>query len=240
MNSPVFVVQGANAAMAQALVELHPQARFLLLSEHPLERAPACEHIAREGSALDEDFLKKSIQEATERWQRIDGYAHFSGSILLKPLHMTRLDEWEDTLKKHVTTAFLGLKAVVPVFKTQGSGSVVLVSSTAARIGLQNHEAIAAAKGALEAMVRSCAATYAPVRFNAIAPGLTRSRMSKRIVENEQALKTSLNLQAIPQLSEPNDMAQAVAFLLSQQSRMVTGQIIAVDGGLSATKRLGG
>jgi NAD(P)-dependent dehydrogenase (short-subunit alcohol dehydrogenase family) len=114
------------------------------------------------------------------------------------------------------------------------------VSSTAARIGLQNHEAIAAAKGALEAMVRSCAATYAPVRFNAIAPGLTRSRMSKRIVENEQALKTSLNLQAIPQLSEPNDMAQAVAFLLSEQSRMVTGQIIAVDGGLSATKRLGG
>jgi len=238
MNNPVYVVQGANAAMAQEFVNQNLNARFLLLSEHPLEKNFDGDFISCVGSALDEVFLQSSVEQALARWQKIDGYAHFSGSILLKPLHLTRLEEWEGVFSKHVTTAFLGLKAVLPIFKRQGSGSVVLVSSTAARIGLQNHESIAAAKGALEAMVRSCAATYAPIRFNAIAPGLTRSRMSQKICGNEQALKTSLQLQAIQQLAEPQDMANLISFLLSPQSAMITGQIIAIDGGLSSTKRL--
>lgn len=235
---PVYVVQGANSAMARALISLNPNARFVLMSENPLSYTPDVEHISFQGSALDEDFVKKSIQAANESFQGIDGYAHFCGSILLKPLHMTRADEWQDLMNRHVTTAFVGLKSVLPIFKQQGRGSVVLISSTAARIGLQNHEAIAAAKGALEALVRSCSATYAPVRFNCVAPGLTRSRMSQRIVENEASLKASLNLQAIQRLSEAEDPARAVSFLLSEHSQMITAQTIATDGGLSSTKRL--
>jgi NAD(P)-dependent dehydrogenase (short-subunit alcohol dehydrogenase family) len=235
----VYLIQGANSAMARALVSLNPNARFVLLSENPLTYSPDAEHIALQGSAFDEDFLKQAVQAGLEKFEALNGYAHFCGSILLKPLHLTRADEWNEIMGRHVTTAFLGLKAVLPTFRQQGHGSCVLISSTAARIGLQNHEAIAAAKGALEAMVRSCAATYAPVRFNAVAAGLTRSRMSQRIVDNENSLKASLNLQAIPALAEPEDPAQAVSFLLSPQSRMLTGQIIATDGGLSVTKRIG-
>lgn len=238
MSQPVFVLQAANSAMAQQVVLQNPEARFLLLSENPLEFPCSNEHIACVGSALDEDFLKNSIERAVNAWERIDGYAHFSGSILLKPLHMTRIEEWDSVFDKHVKTAFLGLKSVLPVFKKQGSGSVVLISSTAARIGLQNHEAIAAAKGALEALARSCAATYAPVRFNVIAPGLTRSRMSQKLVGNEQALKSSLQLQAIQRLAEPSDMASAISFLLSEQSALITAQTITIDGGLSLTKRM--
>ncbi|NBX17230.1 MAG: SDR family oxidoreductase [Proteobacteria bacterium] len=236
---PVYVIQGANSAMARAVVALNPDARFVLMCENPLSYSPDAEHIALQGSPFDEDFLKQSVQTGLEKFQALNGYAHFSGSILLKPLHLTRADEWQDVMGRHVTTAFLGLKAVLPTFRQQGHGSCVLISSTAARIGLQNHEAIAAAKGALEALVRSCAATYAPVRFNAVAAGLTRSRMSQRIVDNENSLKASLNLQAIQALSEPEDPAQTVSFLLGQQSRMITGQVIATDGGLSVTKRMG-
>lgn len=239
MIQPVYVLQAANSAMAQQVVIQNPQARFLLLSEHPLELACSQEHITCVGSALDEEFLKQSLEQALGAWGRIDGYVHFSGSILLKPLHMTRVEEWDGVFDKHVKTAFLGLKAVLPVFKKQNFGSVVLISSTAARIGLQNHEAIAAAKGALEALARSCAATYAPVRFNVVAPGLTRSRMSQKLVSSEQALKASLQLQAIQRLAEPSDMASVITFLLSEQSSMITAQTLVVDGGLSATKRMG-
>jgi len=239
MITPVYVIQGANSAMARSLIALNPTARFVLLSENPLAFTPDAEHVAFQGSALDEDFLKSSIQAGLEKFQRLDGYAHFCGSILLKPLHLTRFDEWEEVMRRHVTTAFVGLKAILPTFRQQGHGSVVLISSTAARIGLQNHEAIAAAKGALEAMVRSCAATYAPIRFNAVAAGLTRSRMSQRIVENENALKASLQLQALSRLAEPEDPANTVSFLLSSQSAMITGQIVSTDGGLSVTKRMG-
>lgn len=238
MSKPVYIVQGANSAIARAVIQLNPDARFVLLSENPIGFQPDVEHIAFEGSALDEKFVGDSIRTAFEQWQRLDGYAHFSGSILLKPLHLTRLEEWEDVMRRHVTTAYVGLRCVLPLMKQQGDGSVVLISSTASRIGLQNHEAIAAAKGALEALVRSCAATYAPIRFNCVAPGLTRSRMSQRIVENENALKSSLQLQAIQKLAEPDDQAEAISFLLSQRSRMITGQTMAVDGGLSSTKRM--
>jgi NAD(P)-dependent dehydrogenase (short-subunit alcohol dehydrogenase family) len=238
MKKPVYVIQGSNSAIARSVVALNPNARFVLLSENPLDYTPEAEHLTFQGSALDEDFIKNSIQKAVEAWQQLDGYAHFCGSILLKPLHMTRMEEWEEVMRRHVTTTFVGLKAILPIFKQQGQGSVVLISSTAARIGLQNHEAIAAAKGALEGLIRSCSATYAPVRFNGIAPGLTRSRMSQRIVDNENALKSSLMLQSIPRLAEPQDQAETISFLLSDKSRMMTGQIIAVDGGLSSTKRL--
>lgn len=238
MTKPTYVIQGANSAMARAVVALNSDARFILLSENPLSYTPDAEFVSFQGSALDEEFLKASLREGLEKYETINGYAHFSGSILLKPLHLTRLDEWEELMRRHVTSAFMGLKCVLPTLKQQGRGSVVLVSSTAARVGLQNHEAVAAAKGALEALIRSCAATYAPIRFNAIAPGLTRSRMSQRIVDNENALKASLQLQAIPLLAEAEDPAQAVSFLLSEKSRLITGQIIAVDGGLSSTKKL--
>lgn len=238
MNSPVYVVQGANSAMAQEFVAQNPEARFLLLSEHPLEKEFDVQFISCVGSPLDEEFLKNSIEKALDSWATIDGYTHFCGSILLKPLHLTRIDEWEGVFSKHVSTAFTGLKAVLPVMKRQGHGSVVLISSTAAQIGLQNHEAIAAAKGALDALVRSCAATYAPIRFNAIAPGLTRSRMSQKIVSNENALKSSLQLQSIQRLAEPSDMANAISFLLNEKSAMITGQILTIDGGLSSTKRM--
>jgi NAD(P)-dependent dehydrogenase (short-subunit alcohol dehydrogenase family) len=238
MSQPVFVLQAANSAMAQQVVLQNPHARFLLLSENPLELVCSNEHISCVGSALDEDFLNRSVEQAVSAWGQLDGYAHFSGSILLKPLHMTRLDEWDGVFDKNVKTAFLGLKSILPIFKKQGFGSVVLISSTAARIGLQNHEAIAAAKGALEALARSCSATYAPVRFNVIAPGLTRSRMSQKLVGNVQALKASLQLQSIQRLAEPSDMASAISFLLSEHSAMITGQTIALDGGLSVTKRM--
>lgn len=238
ITQPVYVLQAANSAMAQQLVMQNPEARFLFLSENPLEQECGANHMSCVGSALDEDFLKRSVEQAVEAWGQLDGYVHFSGSILLKPLHMTRVEEWDGVFDKHVKTAFLGLKAVLPYFKRQGMGSVVLISSTAARIGLQNHEAIAAAKGALESLARSCAATYAPVRFNVVAPGLTRSRMSQKLVSNEQALKASLQLQAIQKLAEPSDIASVISFLLSEQSRMVTGQTLAVDGGLSVTKRM--
>lgn len=238
MSQPVFVLQAANSAMAQQVVLQNPHSRFLLLSENPIELKCSVEHMTCVGSALDEEFLKQSVEQAVSAWGQIDGYAHFSGSILLKPLHMTRIEEWDGVFDRHVKTAFLGLKTVLPFFKKQGYGSVVLISSTAARIGLQNHEAIAAAKGALEALARSCAATYAPVRFNVIAPGLTRSRMSQKLTSNPQALKASLQLQAIQRLAEPSDIASAISFLLSEKSALITAQTITVDGGLSSTKRM--
>jgi 3-oxoacyl-[acyl-carrier protein] reductase len=120
----------------------------------------------------------------------------------------------------------------------QKRGSIVLVSSCAAQIGLVNHEAISAAKGAIDALVRSAAASYAEkqVRVNAIAPGLVDTPLSHPITSNELALKTSIGFHPLGRIGKPEEIALAIKWLLSDQSSWITGQVLSVDGGLSHIK----
>ena len=112
------------------------------------------------------------------------------------------------------------------------------MSSCAAGVGLANHEAIAAAKGGVEALVRSAAATYAGagIRFNAVAPGLVATPMARKITENEGALKASVAMHPLGRIGRPEEVASAIAFLLGPQSAWTTGQVLGVDGGLARVK----
>jgi NAD(P)-dependent dehydrogenase (short-subunit alcohol dehydrogenase family) len=117
-------------------------------------------------------------------------------------------------------------------------GSVVLMSSCAAGIGLANHEAISAAKAGIEGLVRSAAATYAStgIRFNAVAPGLVATPMARRITENEGALKASIAMHPLGRIGNAREIAAAIAFLLAPENNWITGQTLGVDGGLSRLK----
>ncbi|NBO93955.1 MAG: SDR family oxidoreductase, partial [Planctomycetia bacterium] len=114
----------------------------------------------------------------------------------------------------------------------------VLCSSAAARIGLPNHEAVAAAKAGIIGLTLSAAATYAPknVRVNAVAPGLVRTPLTSRITGSEPALKASLSMHPLGRIGEPSDVASAIEWLLSPTQTWVTGQVIGIDGGLADLK----
>jgi NADP-dependent 3-hydroxy acid dehydrogenase YdfG len=103
-----------------------------------------------------------AVQAVHAHFGRIDAYVHAVGSILLKPAHLTKTDEWLRTLDLNLNSAFYGLRAVLGPMQAQGHGRIIFVSSVAAQTGLPNHEAIAAAKGGLNGLVQSAAATYAP------------------------------------------------------------------------------
>jgi len=158
------------------------------------------------------------------------------GSILLKPAHLTSEADFRSVFETNLLSAFNCVRSAGKFF-TEGS-SVVLVSSCAARIGLANHEAIAAAKAGIEGLVRSAAATYAAkrIRFNAVAPGLTKTPLSQKITANAQAAAFSTALHPLGRLGEPDDIAAAIEFLVEKDSSWITGQIISVDGGLSSIK----
>ena len=117
-------------------------------------------------------------------------------------------------------------------------GSVVLVSSVAARRGLPNHEAIAAAKAGIEGLTLSAAASYAryQIRFNAVAPGLTKTPMTQSITDNPRSLEYSKSLHPLGRIGEADDVSSAISWLLSVEQSWITGQIIHIDGGLSSVQ----
>lgn len=117
-------------------------------------------------------------------------------------------------------------------------GSIVLVSSAAARIGFANHEAIAAAKAGVIGLTLSAAATYGPrhIRVNCVAPGLVRTPMTSRLTANEVALKASTAMHPLGRIGEPEDVAAAIEWLLSPEQSWVTGQVLGIDGGLGSVR----
>jgi 3-oxoacyl-[acyl-carrier protein] reductase len=180
------------------------------------------------------------VAAVVEDHGRLDGAANLAGSLLLKPAHLTTPAEWDEVLATNLTSAFALVRAAAPAMRRQG-GSIVLTSSAAATAGLANHEAIAAAKGGVDALVRSAAATYGArgVRVNAVAPGLVRSRMTAKLVDDETQADASRRMHVLGRLGEPEDVAAAVAWLLGDDASWVTGQVVGVDGGLSRVRTRG-
>lgn len=177
------------------------------------------------------------FQEVQQQIGAIDGVVNCAGSLLLKPAHQTTADEWNDTLATNLSTAFNIVHAAAKSMSTTG-GSVVLMSSAAARVGLANHEAIAAAKAGVIGLTLAAAATYASrgLRVNCIAPGLVQTPMTESLTSSDIAMKASNKMHPIGRIGKPSDVANSIAWLLDRRQSWITGQVIGVDGGLATVR----
>jgi NAD(P)-dependent dehydrogenase (short-subunit alcohol dehydrogenase family) len=188
-----------------------------------------------EANATDPAQVEAAVQAAVARFGRIDAYIHAVGSILIKPAHLTKPEEWLRTLDLNLNSAFYALRAVLGPMQTQGRGSILFVSSVAAQVGLPNHEAIAAAKGGLNGLVLAAAATYAPrnIRVNAVAPGLVDTPLAASMLSSEVARTVSEKMHPLGRVGRPGNIGSLLAWLISDDADWVTGQIWSVDGGLA-------
>ncbi len=167
----------------------------------------------------------------------VDGIVSCVGSLLLKPAHHTSLEEWHEAIAANLTSAFAAVRAAYETMRSSG-GSVVLLSSAAARIGLSHHEAVAAAKAGVIGLTKSAAASYASrrIRFNAIAPGLVQTSLTASIWKNPKSFETSRSMHAAGRLGEPKDVASLIHWLMQPENDWVTGQVFGVDGGLATLR----
>lgn len=168
----------------------------------------------------------------------LHGLVFCPGSINLKPF--TRLTE-EDFLadfQQNVTGAVRIILKCLPALKKSGSASVVLFSSVAAKVGMPFHTSIAASKGAVEGFARSLAAELAAhkIRVNVIAPSLSDTQLAAQLLSTEEKREASAKRHPLQRIGSAEDSAQLAAFLVSEQSSWITGQVIGVDGGLGNIK----
>lgn len=166
---------------------------------------------------------------------------HCPGSILLAPAHRTTEAQWRATLAANLDSAFFMLRAwTAALLEEKQPGTAVFVSTVAAQIGVANHEAIAAAKGGIEAMVRSAAATYAPqcLRINAVATGLMDTPLASGLLRSDALREASAKQYPVGGLGTADELAELIGWLVSDAARRVTGQVWTVDGGFTAIRPL--
>jgi len=222
----------------QVAKDLHQQGHALWLTGRQEEAVrQVAEPLGVRYSVLDAtDFeeVDRTFETAQAALGKLDGVLCCAGSLLLKPAHLTAWNEYLGVMQASLTTGFAVVRAAGKYLYDTG-GSVVLISSAAALKGIANHEAIAAAKGGIISLMRSAAATYAPanIRFNVVAPGLTVTKMTAKLTHNDLSRKASEALHALRRLGSVKDIAAAVTFLLDPNNAWITGQTLAVDGGLS-------
>jgi NAD(P)-dependent dehydrogenase (short-subunit alcohol dehydrogenase family) len=187
--------------------------------------------------ATDSSAVEGFVKAVVERYGTVDGIVNCVGSILLKAAHQTTDDEWRHTLSTNLDSAFATVRAGAKSMRKSG-GSIVLMATAAARVGLPSHEAIAAAKAGVIGLAQSAAASYAPkgIRVNVVAPGLVDTPLASKITSNPIMLKASESMHPLGRIGQPDEIATVISWLLSEDSSWVTGQVIGVDGGLATVR----
>ncbi|MEZ5621934.1 MAG: SDR family oxidoreductase [Burkholderiaceae bacterium] len=240
--TPTVLVTGASGGIGRALAALLGKRGWRVAAvgrdSSRLAGLPAALHIAAdvttpEGAAQALAAAQAGLGEAPS------ALAHCVGSTLIAPLARTRAEAFREVVRVNLDSAFFTLQAWVAARAGQ-PGAAVFASSVVARIGVANHEAIAAAKGGVEALVRAAAATHAAqgLRINAVAPGMTDTPMTAGMLKLPAMREAAARQYPLGGVQAASDVAEVMAWLLGPEAARLTGQVIAVDGGFTTIRPL--
>ncbi len=241
------LITGGSGGIARALAAtLRAQGWRVARAGRAVEKlAPDDGDVLIEADVATEAGAAKAVAEASAAFGAVpDAVVNAAGAILLAGITRTSEAQYRDCLAANLDTAFFTAKAYVAALQQaqkdggSGAGRLLMFSSVAAGIGVGNHAAIAMAKGAIEALVRSLAADHSAMglRVNAIAPGLMATPLTAKLVANEASKKAISAQYPLGRHGEAGDAAALAAFLLGPGGDWINGQVIALDGGFTAVR----
>ena len=238
MSEKKILILGGSGAIGSSIASELKQKNYnpILISKNKedleiLSQKINCEFF--ECDVLDTDKLTNIINGLNNE---ICGLAYCVGSINLKPLKISKEKDFIESFKINVIGAIEAIKAAQTSLM-HNQGSILLFSSIAVKQGFVNHSIISTSKGAIEGLTLSLAAELAPnVRVNCLAPSLTDSKMSQNLVKNENIKKAIEVMHPIPKIGVGSDFADIGAYLLSDNNKWITGQVIHIDGGRSTLR----
>ena len=167
----------------------------------------------------------------------IDGVVYCPGSINLKPFKRISPKDFTEDFELQVVGAIKVIQSVLKKLDKSENASIVLFSTVAVKLGFNFHTQVASSKGAIEGLTKSLAAELSPnIRVNCIAPSLTKTPLSSKLLNSEEKVVNNANRHPLKRIGNCNDISSFVEFLLSENSSWITGQVIQIDGGISSLK----
>ena len=171
--------------------------------------------------------------------EEIQGAVYCPGTINLRSFRSLQVADFRQDLEVNLIGAIRFLQACQPRLKGRDGqpASVVLFSTVAVGQGMPMHASVAASKGAIEGLMRSLAAEWAPkIRVNAIAPALTDTPLASKLLSTPEKREAMATRYPLKRIGTAEELARAAMFLVSSESNWVTGQVLGVDGGMSTCR----
>jgi len=232
-NKTILIIGGTSGIGAELVRQLEAENASVITASRQATANHGGTHICWDATDATSD-LSALLPE------KLDGLVYCPGSINLRPFARISDAEFLNDFEINVMGAIRAIRQSINALKRAGEASVVLYSTVAASQGMNFHASVATSKRALEGLSLSLAAEYANsnIRFNVIAPSLTDTPLAAALLSSPEKIEASNKRHPLGRIGQPNDIAGATLFLLSEASSWMTGQILAVDGGLSSIKSL--
>ena len=180
---------------------------------------------------IKDEINKEIIPES------LDGFVYCPGTVNLRPFSGTKVETFVEDFEINVLGAIRSLKFVLQNLKNSASASIVFFSSVVIKTGMPFHSSIGVSKGAIEGLSKNLAAELAPsIRVNTIAPSIIKTKLTEKFLNSDVKIENSKLRHPLKQIGYPKDIASLVKFLISDESKWITGQAINIDGGIGSLK----
>jgi NAD(P)-dependent dehydrogenase (short-subunit alcohol dehydrogenase family) len=227
-----IIIVGASSGIGSAL------AKQLIIERHQVygtfnKNTPSTDGFThlQPLNVLDENLDFSFLPEV------IDGLIYCPGAVVLKPFSRIKPEDFVADYQLQLIGAVKVIQACLPKLKNAHQASIVLFSTVAVQTGFNFHSLVASSKGAIEGLTKALAAEFAPkIRVNCIAPSITDTPLAATLLSTEEKRETNAQRHPLKKIGQPDDLAHLAAFLLSEKSSWITGQVVHADGGMSSLK----
>ncbi|OQA58413.1 MAG: Cyclopentanol dehydrogenase [Candidatus Atribacteria bacterium ADurb.Bin276] len=248
-NKKVFISGGATGIGEAAALLFAQQGAIVTIFDRDIENGEKClqkildgggRGIFISGNLIYPEEIEKAIDQSLKTYGGIDILINNAGVESPYSVHEMPIEEWDRVMAVNLRGMYLMAKAVIPIMKKSGGGAIVNTASISGLLGWPISAAYCASKGGVIQLTKQMAVDYAQdnIRVNCIAPGTTLTPLIERIFqqesEPEKAKQQISQMHPLGRFAQPEEIAQAILFLASEDASFITGAVLPVDGGYTA------